>query len=60
MSLEHALNFDQSKLFSRNYSISLKEFYYGLFTNLMRIIVAFDFSLSSFKLKRGILHFLTK
>ena len=31
------------------------EFDYGLFTNLPRIIVACDFSSSSFKLKRGIL-----
>ena len=34
--------------------------YNGLFTNLPRIIVTHDFSLSSFKLKRGILSPLTK
>ena len=33
---------------------------YGLFTNLPRIIVAYDVSPSSFKLKRGILPLLTK
>ena len=33
---------------------------YGLFTNLPKIIVARDFSKSSFKLKRGILPPLTK
>ena len=36
------------------------EFDYGLFTNLLRIIVDCDFSRSSFKLKRGILPFSTK
>ena len=34
--------------------------YFRLFTSLRRIIVARDFSPSSFKLKRGILPFLTK
>ena len=34
-------------------TISQKEFNYGLFTNLPRIIVACDFSQSSFKLKKG-------
>ena len=33
---------------------------YGLFTDLPRIIVACDFRLSSFNLKRGILPLLTK
>ena len=36
-------------------TISQYEFDYGLFTNLPRIIVACNFSPSSFKLKRGIL-----
>ena len=48
-SWERALNFDEWNTFSE------KEFDYGLFTNLPRIIVTRDFSLSSFKLKRGIL-----
>ena len=52
--------FDQWKIsFSENY-ISQWEFDYGLFTNLPRIIIPHDFSPSSFKLKRGILPFLTK
>ena len=41
-------------------SISQWEFDYGLFTNLPGIIVACDFSSSSFKPKRGILPLLTK
>ena len=41
-------------------TISLWEFDYGLFTNLLRIIVACDFFSSSFKLRRGILPLLTK
>ena len=41
-------------------TISQWEFDYGLFTNLPTIIVARNFSLSSFKLKRGILPLLTK
>ena len=53
MSCERALNFDQWKTFPK--TISQWEFDYGLFTNLPRIIVARDFSPSSFKLKRGIL-----
>ena len=36
------------------------EFDYGLFTNLPRIIVARDFSPSSFKLKKGTLPLLTQ
>ena len=36
-------------------TISQWEFYYGLFANLPRIIVACDFSPSLFKLKRAIL-----
>ena len=36
-------------------TISQYEFDYGLFTNLPRIIVACNFSPSSFKLKKGIL-----
>ena len=44
--------------FSKN--ISQREFDYGLFTNLPTIIVARDFSPSSFKFKRGILPLLTK
>ena len=39
---------------------SQQEFEYDLFTNLPRTIVACDFSLSSFKLKRGNLLPLTK
>ena len=58
MSCEHALNFDQSKAFSK--TISQWQFDYGLFTNLPKINVAHDLSLSSFKLKRGILPPLTK
>ena len=41
-------------------SISQWGFDYGLFINLPRIIVACDFSPSSFKLGRGILPLLTK
>ena len=41
-------------------TISQREFDYGLFTNVPRIIVPQDFSPSSFKLKRGILPLLTK
>ena len=41
-------------------TISQWEFDYGLFTNLPRIIVARNFSPSSFKLKGGILPLLTK
>ena len=52
------LNFDQWKKFSENYKPI--EFDYGLFTNLQRIIVAWDFSPGLFKLKRGILLLLTK
>ena len=55
MSCDCALNFDQWKNFSEN-----SEFNYGLFTKLLRIIVARDFSPSSSKLSRGILPLLTK
>ena len=41
-------------------TISQWGFDYGLFTNLLRITIACDFSPSSFKLKRGILPPLTK
>ena len=41
-------------------TISQCEFYYGLFTNLSRIVVACDFSQGSFKLRKGILPILTK
>ena len=58
MSCERTLNFDQWKTFSKR--VSQWEFDYGLFTNLPRIIVARDFSPSSFKLKKGILPLLTK
>ena len=51
MPFERGLNFDQWKTFSENYK--QWEFDYGLFTNLMRIIIPHDFSPSSFKLKRG-------
>ena len=54
MSCEQTLNFDQWK------TTSQWEFDYGLFTNLLRIIVSCDFSLSSFKLKKGILPLLSK
>ena len=57
VSCEQALNIDQWKTFSENYKamrawlcLSL-----SLFTNLPRIIVARDFSPSSFQLGRGIL-----
>ena len=53
MSCERALNF-----YHFPETISQWEFDYGLFTNLPRIIVACDFSPSSFKLKRGILSLL--
>ena len=58
MSCERALNFDQRKTFSANYK-SMRV-YYGLLTNLPRIVKFTDFSLSSFKLKRGVLPLLTK
>ena len=48
------VNFDQRKTLSENYKPMI-EFDYGLFTNSPRIIVACDFSPSSFRLKRGIL-----
>ena len=41
-------------------TVSQWEFDYGLFTNLPRIIVACDFSPSSFKLRRGVLPLLAK
>ena len=41
-------------------TISQWEFDYGLFTNSRRIIIACNFSSSSFKVKWGILPFLTK
>ena len=41
-------------------NICQSDFDFGFFTNLPRIIVARDFSPSSFKLKKGILPFLTK
>ena len=47
MSCEHVSNFDQWKTFSENYKPMRV---YGLFTYLPRIIVACDFSPSSFKL----------
>ena len=46
MSCEGALNLTNEKNFPR--IISQWEFDYGLFTNLPKIIVACDFSLSSF------------
>ena len=49
ISCERALNFDQWKTFPKNYEPT--RVWYGLFTNLPRIIVACDFSPSSFKLK---------
>ena len=57
MSCERALNFDQRKTFPK--TISQQEFDYDFFTSLPRIL-ADDFSLSSLKLKRGILSPLTK
>ena len=42
MSCERVLNFDQWKTFPENYNQC--EFDFGLFTNLPRIIVAFEFS----------------
>ena len=58
MSCERGLKFDQWKKNSK--TISQWESDYGLFANLMRIIVAYNYSLSSFKLKNGILPLLTK
>ena len=58
ISCGRALNFDQRKTFSANYE-SMRV-YYGLLTNLPRIVKFTDFSLSSFKLKRGVLPLLTK
>ena len=58
MSCERPLTFDQLKSFPK--TISQWEFDYGLFTILPRIIVARDFSPSSFKLKSGILPLITK
>ena len=42
MSCERVLNFDQWKTFPENYNQCESDF--GLFTNLPRIIVAFEFS----------------
>ena len=53
MPQERALNSDQWKTLSENYKPMRVD--YGLFTNLPRIVVACDFSLKSFKFKRGIL-----
>ena len=53
MSRERALKFAQWKVFSENYKPM--RVWLWLFTNLPRIIVACDFSPSSFKLKGGIL-----
>ena len=58
MSCERALILTNEKRFWK--TINQWEFCYGLFTNLPRIIVACNFSPSSFKLKRGILLLLTK
>ena len=41
-------------------TISQSEFNYGMFTNLPKIIIAYNFSPSSFKLRSGILPLLTK
>ena len=53
MSRECALILTNKKHFPK--TISQREFGYGLFTKLPRIIVTCDFSQGSFKLKRGIL-----
>ena len=58
MSYERALNFDHWKAFSENYKPM--RVWLWFFTNLPRIIVARDFSTSSFKIKRSILPLLTK
>ena len=58
MSCERASNLDQCKTFSENYKPMRVD--YGLFTNLLIINLARNFSQSSFKLKRGILPLLTK
>ena len=58
MSCERGLNLTNEKHFLK--TLSQSEFDYGLFTNLPRIIVACDFSQSSFRLRRGILPLLTK
>ena len=52
MSRERALSFTHENHFLK--TVSQCKFNYGLFTNLLRIIVACDFSLISFKLKSGI------
>ena len=53
ISQERALNFDQWKIFSENYKPM--RVWLELVRNLPSIIVACDFTLSSFRLKRGIL-----
>ena len=59
MSCERALNLDQWKTFSGNYK-SMIVWLWLVYTHLPRIDKFTDFSLSSFKLKRGILPLLTK
>ena len=58
MSCERALILTNGKHFPK--TMSQWEFEYDLFTNLPRIIVACNFSPSSFNLKRGILSYQTK
>ena len=58
MSCERALNFDHWKTFSKN--SKLLRAWLRLVYNLPRIVKFTDFSLSSLKLKRGILPLLTK
>ena len=74
MSCERALNFDQWKTSSKNYRPMKNNFdqwktssknyrpmrFWFWLTNLSRIIIACDFSPSSFRLKRSILSPLTK
>ena len=58
MSCERTSNLTNEKHFPK--TISISEFDYGFFTNLPRIIVDCDFSPSSFKLNKDVLHPLTK
>ena len=54
----HLKYWPMKKIFPK--TVSQWEFDYGLFTNLPRIITTCDFSMSLFKLQRGILPLLTK
>ena len=58
MSCEGTLNLTNETHIPK--TISQLGFGYGLFTNLSRFVVAYDFSPSSFKLEKRILPLLTK